>query len=166
MAERLTIEHYVGECTLKCAQVILAARIPRKSSAVPPVDKRSGRWVSAWWCGVVVPVLWTKRDGRACARVHTAFVRRVAHSSSLRSETARAYLTKANNRYLDWPRNTAAHTLRIHATQFLLEVDEVAGLAKQLEAWRRDIYQPLVIEVRVCDSEQALEASAAEASSS
>jgi len=31
--------------------------------------------------------------------------------------------------------------------QFLLEVDEVAGLAQQLEAWRRDIYQPLVIEV-------------------
>jgi hypothetical protein len=31
--------------------------------------------------------------------------------------------------------------------QFLLEVEEVAGLAKQLEAWRRDIYQPLAIEV-------------------
>jgi hypothetical protein len=30
--------------------------------------------------------------------------------------------------------------------QFLLDVDEVLGLAKQLEAWRRDIYAPLVIE--------------------
>lgn len=74
MAERLTIEHYVGECTLKCAQVILAARIPRKDAPNAPGERRSGRW-------------------------------------------------------------------------FLLEVEEVAGLAKQLEAWRRDIYQPLVIEV-------------------
>ncbi|GBF96972.1 hypothetical protein Rsub_09769 [Raphidocelis subcapitata] len=74
MAERLTIEHYVGECCLKCAQVVLAARIPRDQAAIAPSDRRAGRW-------------------------------------------------------------------------FLLEVDEVPGLAKQLEAWRRDITQALVIEV-------------------
>lgn len=43
--EKLTIEHYVGECTLKCAQVILAARIPRKNN-VEATERRSGRWVS------------------------------------------------------------------------------------------------------------------------
>ena len=47
MAERLTVEHYVGECFLKCAQVILASRV-----FVPDVvdsqaqDKRINRWVS------------------------------------------------------------------------------------------------------------------------
>jgi len=42
----LTTEHYVAECTLKCAQVVLASRVPRsKSAAIAPVDKRSGRWV-------------------------------------------------------------------------------------------------------------------------
>ena len=46
MAEWLTIEHYVGECTLKCAQVILSARIPRTKCATEAPEKRSGRWVS------------------------------------------------------------------------------------------------------------------------
>jgi hypothetical protein len=46
MAERLTIEHYVGECVLKCAQVVLAARMPRAPGVEAPIDKRSGRWVS------------------------------------------------------------------------------------------------------------------------
>lgn len=31
--------------------------------------------------------------------------------------------------------------------QFLLEVEELAGLTAQLEPWRRDVFTPLVIEV-------------------
>lgn len=34
-----------------------------------------------------------------------------------------------------------------HRPQFQLEVEEVPGLAKQLETWRRDMHQPLVVEV-------------------
>jgi len=31
--------------------------------------------------------------------------------------------------------------------QFLLEVEELAGLSQRLEPWRRDVYAPLVLEV-------------------
>jgi hypothetical protein len=31
--------------------------------------------------------------------------------------------------------------------QFLLEVEELAGLTAHLEPWRRDVFTPLVIEV-------------------
>lgn len=31
--------------------------------------------------------------------------------------------------------------------QFLLEIDELAGLSQRLEPWRRDVYAPLIIEV-------------------
>lgn len=34
------------------------------------------------------------------------------------------------------------------SSQFLLEIEELAGLSALLEPWRRDIYAPLVIEVR------------------
>lgn len=34
-------------------------------------------------------------------------------------------------------------------TQFMLEVEERAGLSARLEPWRRDVYAPLVIEVRI-----------------
>jgi hypothetical protein len=30
--------------------------------------------------------------------------------------------------------------------QFLLEIEELAGLTQQLEPWRRDVYAPLIIE--------------------
>eukprot|EP00879_Flechtneria_rotunda_P022052 GHRR01023267.1.p1 GENE.GHRR01023267.1~~GHRR01023267.1.p1 ORF type:complete len:354 (+),score=78.69 GHRR01023267.1:72-1133(+) len=43
MAERLTMEHYIGECFLKCAQVILSARIYRAERKQAP-EKRSARW--------------------------------------------------------------------------------------------------------------------------
>lgn len=33
-------------------------------------------------------------------------------------------------------------------TQFLLEIEELAGLTQHLEPWRRDVYAPLIIEVR------------------
>jgi hypothetical protein len=32
-------------------------------------------------------------------------------------------------------------------TQFLLEIDELAGLSQRLEPWRQDVYAPLIIEV-------------------
>lgn len=43
MASALTVEHYTTECFVKCAQVILSARLPPKPNALP--DKRSSRWV-------------------------------------------------------------------------------------------------------------------------
>jgi hypothetical protein len=31
-----------------------------------------------------------------------------------------------------------------------LEIEELAGLTQQLQPWRRDVYAPLIIEVRWC----------------
>ncbi|PNH05654.1 hypothetical protein TSOC_008059 [Tetrabaena socialis] len=44
MADRLTIEHYVGEAFVKCGQVILGSRIPPAQQARPARDKRASRW--------------------------------------------------------------------------------------------------------------------------
>lgn len=47
MADRLTIEHYVGECFIKCAQVVLSSRIYAPVAGPPrPADRRASRWVS------------------------------------------------------------------------------------------------------------------------
>ncbi|KXZ52518.1 hypothetical protein GPECTOR_9g562 [Gonium pectorale] len=77
MADRLTIEHYVGEAFVKCGQVILGSRImptgPSQQTR-PARDKRAGRW-------------------------------------------------------------------------FLLELDELEGVGKELELWRKDISSPLVVEI-------------------
>ncbi|WIA19787.1 hypothetical protein OEZ85_005698 [Tetradesmus obliquus] len=44
MADRLPIEHYIEECFVKCAQVILGARIFQSDQSKPAPDKRSARW--------------------------------------------------------------------------------------------------------------------------
>eukprot|EP00877_Chromochloris_zofingiensis_P011438 jgi/Chrzof1/6548/Cz19g00200.t1 len=72
MADILTIEHYVGECFVKCAHVILNARAFKGTKVVP--DRRASRW-------------------------------------------------------------------------FLLEVEEVEGVSKEVEPWRRDTSRPMIIEV-------------------
>eukprot|EP00195_Chlamydomonas_chlamydogama_P002020 CAMPEP_0202917596 /NCGR_PEP_ID=MMETSP1392-20130828/71357_1 /ASSEMBLY_ACC=CAM_ASM_000868 /TAXON_ID=225041 /ORGANISM="Chlamydomonas chlamydogama, Strain SAG 11-48b" /LENGTH=286 /DNA_ID=CAMNT_0049610389 /DNA_START=34 /DNA_END=891 /DNA_ORIENTATION=- len=42
MAEKLTVENYVGECIVKCAQIILSSRIYNPTPSIP--DKRASRW--------------------------------------------------------------------------------------------------------------------------
>ncbi len=49
MAERLTIEHYIGEAFVKIAQVILGSRLftaSRGAHIRVQRDKKAGRWVS------------------------------------------------------------------------------------------------------------------------
>jgi hypothetical protein len=43
--------------------------------------------------------------------------------------------------------NETVSCLTLLCTQFLLEIDELAGLSQRLEPWRRDVYAPLIIEV-------------------
>lgn len=48
MAERLTIEHYIGEAFVKVAQVILGSRLftaSRGPNTRVQRDKKAGRWV-------------------------------------------------------------------------------------------------------------------------
>lgn len=53
MADRLTIDHYVGECFYKCSQVVLASRVVKPSAptdtrvenAPASSSKRSSKWV-------------------------------------------------------------------------------------------------------------------------
>jgi hypothetical protein len=45
MADRLPIEHYIEEFFVKCAQVVLGARIFQPDQSRPAPDKRSARWV-------------------------------------------------------------------------------------------------------------------------
>lgn len=72
MADKLTIERYIAECFVKCANVVLSSRVYNGSRAAP--DRRSSRW-------------------------------------------------------------------------FLLEVEDTEGAANDLEAWRKDMSQPMVIEI-------------------
>lgn len=40
------LEDYIGEAFVKCAHIILGSRIFQLEQDRPPVDRRSGRWVS------------------------------------------------------------------------------------------------------------------------
>lgn len=74
MAERLTIEHYAGECISKCAQVVLSARIPRKGSPPAAAGERrlQGRWVSRL---EGLGVVWEVVDDASDHRLLTALAR-------------------------------------------------------------------------------------------
>ncbi|KAG2484087.1 hypothetical protein HYH03_017106 [Edaphochlamys debaryana] len=77
MADRLTIEHYIGEAFVKCGQVILGGRVLTPSAqqqARPARDRRASRW-------------------------------------------------------------------------FLLELDDLEGVGREVELWRKDISSPLVVEI-------------------
>jgi hypothetical protein len=41
----LTLEDYIGESYVKCANIILGSRIFQSEQQKPPADRRSGRWV-------------------------------------------------------------------------------------------------------------------------
>jgi hypothetical protein len=43
MSDKLTADHYIAECLVKSAHVILGARVYQAEK--PPVDKRAGKWV-------------------------------------------------------------------------------------------------------------------------
>lgn len=45
MTERLTVEHYVGKCFVKCAHIILGSRVYQDEDRKPSLDKRSAQWV-------------------------------------------------------------------------------------------------------------------------
>ncbi|KAG2451758.1 hypothetical protein HYH02_003537 [Chlamydomonas schloesseri] len=95
MADRLTIEHYVGEAFVKCGHIILGSRV--LSAAGTPAQQRPAR---------------DKRAGR-------------------------------------W---------------FLLELDEVdRDVGREVEAWRKDISNPLVVEVYLTQQAAASVAAAAAA---
>lgn len=45
-AAGLSQEDYIAEAYVKCAHIILGSRIFQPEQSRPPVDRRSGRWVS------------------------------------------------------------------------------------------------------------------------
>jgi len=45
-AAGLSQEDYIAETYVKCAHIILGSRIFQSEQSRPPIDRRSGRWVS------------------------------------------------------------------------------------------------------------------------
>lgn len=45
MADRLTVEHYIGKCFEKCAQIVLGSRVYQVEENKASQDKRSAQWV-------------------------------------------------------------------------------------------------------------------------
>jgi hypothetical protein len=125
--DKLTIDHYVAECFIKCATVILSSRIYQENP-IPP-DKRASRWVRALL-------------SRQCTRPPTS----LEHGKDCSTEL------QPTNWYTLSP---------CCLVQFLLSVDEVEGVAKDVEPWRKDTSNPMVIEVMlyVCSCHQFIAAS-------
>jgi hypothetical protein len=48
MSDKLTIDHYVAECFIKCANVILSSRIYKEAPIAP--SRGASRWVRAAPC--------------------------------------------------------------------------------------------------------------------
>ncbi len=126
--ERLGSEHVVSEAFVKAAQVILGARLLQQASPQPTSpardaakkDRRSGRWVRPWGSS------W--QAGTASENA----------SSTQPCQPAPAARSSAIGR----PCASLAHL------QFNLELEEVEGVGRELENWRKDPSLPMVIEVR------------------
>jgi hypothetical protein len=103
MSDKLTIDHYVAECFIKCANVILSSRVYQGAPIAP--SRGASRWV-----------------------------RRAPRGNALRG-TARLHWTPSRRGAL------------LPRPQFVLSVDEVEGVAKEVEPWRKDTSSPMVIEV-------------------
>jgi hypothetical protein len=139
MADRLPIEHYIEECFIKCAQVVLGARIFQSDQAKPAPDKRSARWVRK--------IAQTRLLAAKHACMRSLRPPHVGNSAVLMGwlwSTPLLLLLLALLPAEPRPKSSKTVVARL---QYLLEVEELAGLTAQLEPWRRDVFTPLVIEV-------------------